>query len=203
MRDSTLLPVIVRYLSGDPVTAFLIAALMTYLFHSSIAAVLLLVALAGKGVIGPELGVVMVLGVNLGSSFIAPILTRSAEPAFRIVPLGNLLMRGAGSVIVLVAFMILHPSVALLGATAADQIIHAHILFNLLILLAGIPLSGTVLKVTEAIVAMQTPVGEEPASAPADVEEASALNAGALDRPCTGARQRHARGGAGCARRSR
>ena len=181
LRDSTLLPVIVRYLSGDPVTAFLIAALMTYLFHSSIAAVLLLVALAGKAVIGPELGVVMVLGVNLGSSFIAPILTRSAEPAFRIVPLGNLLMRGAGSVVVLVAFMIFHPSVALLGTTAADQIIHAHILFNLLILLAGIPLSGTVLKATEAIVAMQTPVAKE--IVPADIEEASALNAAALDRP--------------------
>ncbi len=183
LRQSSLLPVIVRYLSGDPITAFLVAALMTYLFHSSIAAVLLLVALAGQGVIGPELGVVMVLGVNLGSSFIAPILTRSAEPSYRIVPLGNLLMRGAGSVVVLVAFMIAQPSVAFLGANPGDQIIHAHILFNVLILLAGIPMSGMVLKATEAVVAMQTPPVKPVVDAPADIEETSVLYAGALDRP--------------------
>ena len=183
LRESSLLPVIVRYLSGDPITAFLVAALMTYLFHSSIAAVLLLVALAGQGVIGPELGVVMVLGVNLGSSFIAPILTRSAEPSYRIVPLGNLLMRGAGSVVVLVAFMIAQPSVAFLGANPGDQIIHAHILFNVLILLAGIPMSGMVLKATEAVVAMQTPPVKPAMDAPADIEETSVLYAGALDRP--------------------
>ena len=38
LRDSRLLPVIVDYFSGDPVTAFLLAALTTWLFHSSIAA---------------------------------------------------------------------------------------------------------------------------------------------------------------------
>src|SRR6185312_11406093 len=93
LRDSSLLPVIIDYLSGDPVTAFLLAALVTWLFHSSIAGVLLLMALAGKGIIHPELAIVMVLGVNFGSSVIAPLLTRGAPPAERVVPLGNLLMR--------------------------------------------------------------------------------------------------------------
>lgn len=70
LRDSQLMPVIVGYLSSDPVTAYLLAALMTWLFHSSIAAVLLLVTLAGRGFIPAELGIVLVLGVNLGSSVI-------------------------------------------------------------------------------------------------------------------------------------
>ena len=77
LRDSRLLPVIVDYFSGDPVTAFLLAALMTWLFHSTIAAMLLLVTLAGRGFIPAELGIVLVLGVNLGSSVIAPLLTRA------------------------------------------------------------------------------------------------------------------------------
>jgi hypothetical protein len=34
LRDSKLLPVIVDYFSGDPVTAYLLAALTTWLFHS-------------------------------------------------------------------------------------------------------------------------------------------------------------------------
>ena len=81
LRQSRLLPVIVDYFSADPVTAYLLAALVTWLFHSSIAAVLLLGTLAERGFIPSELGIVLVLGVNLGSSIIAPLLTRGAEPA--------------------------------------------------------------------------------------------------------------------------
>ncbi len=60
------MPVIVDYFANDPITAYLLAALVTWLFHSSIAAVLLFVTLAGRGFIPPELGIVLVLGVNLG-----------------------------------------------------------------------------------------------------------------------------------------
>ncbi|MDX8463920.1 Na/Pi symporter, partial [Mesorhizobium humile] len=136
LRQSTLMPMIVNYFSGDFVTAYLLAALITWLFHSSIAAVLLLVTLAGRGFIPPELGIVLVLGVNLGSSIIAPLLTRNADPGVRVVPIGNLLMRGMGSLIMLILFMTLKPPVGFLGTTGADQIVNAHILFNVVILLA-------------------------------------------------------------------
>lgn len=180
LRESRLLPVIVDYFSTDPVTAYLLAALVTWLFHSSIAAVLLLVTLAGRGFIPPELGVVLVLGVNLGSSVIAPLLTRHAEPGVRVVPIGNLLMRGAGSLILMIAFHWLKPPVAYLGATVPDQIINAHILFNCLILVAGIPLAGLVYRASEKIVALGTPA--KPAESLANAE-LSALNESALDTP--------------------
>ena len=180
LRDSRLLPVIVDYLAGDPVTAFLLAAVMTWLFHSSIAAVLLFVTLAGRGFIPAELGIVLVLGVNLGSSVIAPLLTRSAEPAERIVPIGNLLMRGAGSLVMLVLYLWLKPSPALLGATVADQIVNAHIVFNCLILIAGLPLAGIVYKASQRIVAMASPA---PSAESLATVEVSALDEAALDRP--------------------
>ncbi|TIW27950.1 MAG: Na/Pi cotransporter family protein, partial [Mesorhizobium sp.] len=106
-------------------------ALVTWLCHSSIAAVLLMVTLAGRGFIPPELGIVLVLGVNLGSSIIAPLLTRNAERGVRVVPIGNLLMRGMGSLAMLILFLWLKPPVAFLGATVPDQIVNAHILFNI------------------------------------------------------------------------
>ena len=118
LRDSQLLPVIVAYFSSDPVTAYLLAALITWLFHSSIAAVLLLVALAGRGFIPPELGIVLVLGVNLGSSVIAPLLTRRAEPGVRVVPIGNLLMRGVGSLVMLILFLWLEAAASASSAPA-------------------------------------------------------------------------------------
>ncbi|AZO37325.1 MAG: Na/Pi cotransporter family protein [Mesorhizobium sp.] len=180
LRNSQLMPLIINYFSGDSITTYLLAALVTWLFQSSIAAVLLMATLAGRGLITPELGVVLVLGVNLGSSLIAPMLTRSAPPEVRIVPVGNLLMRGLGSLIMLVLIMTFKPDVGFLGRSAPDQIVNAHILFNVLILLAGLPLAGLVYRASEKIVALgSTP---QPA-ATLEVVELSALNESALDTP--------------------
>ncbi|MGE0500039.1 MAG: Na/Pi cotransporter family protein [Rhizobiaceae bacterium] len=180
LRDSRLLPVIVDYFSGDPITAYLLAALLTWLFHSSIAAVLLFVTLAGRGFIPSELGIVLVLGVNLGSSIIAPLLTRNAAPAVRTVPIGNLLMRGAGSLVMLLLFLWLEQPVAYLGATVADQIVHAHILFNVVILIVGLPLARLVYLASEKIVA----IGAKPdPAASLATAEISALDEAALDMP--------------------
>ncbi|UGY11464.1 Na/Pi cotransporter family protein [Phyllobacterium pellucidum] len=180
LRNSDLLPVIVGYLDTDPVTAFLLAAVMTWLFHSSIAAVLLVVTFASRGLIQPELGIIMICGVNLGSSFIAPILTRNAAPQVRIVPMGNLLMRGLGSVVILILYLSFKPSIAFLGAAPADQVINGHILFNIIILIAGLPLSHLVLKATKAVVAINVPT-ESPRSL--DHAELSALDESVLDTP--------------------
>lgn len=180
LRDSQMLPVIITYFAGDPVTAFLLAAFVTWLFQSSIAAVLLMAALAGRGFIPTELGVVLVLGVNLGSSLIAPMLTRGADAAVRVVPVGNLLMRGVGSIVMLILFLTFKPQVGFLGATVPDQIVNAHILFNVIILMAGLPLAGIVYRCSEWIVTL----GAKPAPADAfAATELSALNESALDNP--------------------
>jgi phosphate:Na+ symporter len=180
LRDSEMLPVIITYFSSDPITAFLLAAAITWLFQSSIAAILLMAALAGRGFIPQDLGIVLVLGVNLGSSIIAPMLTRSADPSVRVVPIGNLLMRGVGSVIILILFMTFKPPVGFLGATEPDQIVNAHILFNVIILMAGLPLAGVVYRASEWIVKLGAK--PEPVDAFA-ATELSALNDAALDTP--------------------
>jgi phosphate:Na+ symporter len=180
LRESRLLPLVIDYLAGDPVTAYILAAIMTWLFHSSIAAVLLFMTLAARGFIPPELGIVLVLGVNLGSSVIAPLLTRGAPPAVRVVPIGNLLMRGAGSLTALVLFLAFRPPVAWLGADVSDQIVNAHILFNCLVLLVGIPLAGVVYRASERIVALGAPAAPVP---DLGATEISALDDAALEAP--------------------
>ncbi|WP_455465632.1 Na/Pi cotransporter family protein [Bartonella sp. B39] len=156
LRDSAVLPSIIRYLSTDPISTFLLAAALTYLLHSSIAGIILLVNFANYDLIHAQLCVVMVLGVNFGSSLIAPILTRNASPNARLVPLGNLLMRGAGSIFILILFLSFQPPITWLGNAPSTQVINAHIIFNIFTLLAGIPLSKWVLKLTTKIVYIST-----------------------------------------------
>lgn len=180
LRESQILPVIVNFLSGDPVTGFLLAAIMTWLFHSSVAAVLLFAALTARGLVPVELGIVLVLGANLGAGVIAAVLSRAAPPKARIVPLGNLMLRGAGAVLALTAFLWLAPPVELLGEGDAGQIIHAHILFNALLLIVGLPLAGVVYRAAERIVAMGSPAEQADASAPAEL---SALDETVLGTP--------------------
>ncbi|MBE7185834.1 MAG: Na/Pi cotransporter family protein [Methylobacterium mesophilicum] len=179
LRESPMLGLIVRYLAGDPVTAFLLAALLTWSFHSSIAAVLFLVTLASHGVLTPELGVVMVLGVNLGSSVIAPLLTRAAPAPARVVPLGNLLMRGAGSVLMLGLFLLFTPRLGFLGTDGGERIVNAHILFNAMILVAGLPLARLVERAATALANL----GTKPEMPSLAAREISALDEGVLDVP--------------------
>jgi phosphate:Na+ symporter len=179
LRHSQILPVVVNYLSGDPVTAFLLAAVMTWLFHSSVAAILLVVALASRGLVPAELGLVLVLGANLGGGLIAVMLSRAAIPKARIVPLGNLIMRGAGAIAALLVLIFAAPPLAWLGSSPPDQLIHGHIAFNLMLALLGIPLAGLVHRLAERIVALGAPA--QPVSL--DATELSALDESALDTP--------------------
>jgi phosphate:Na+ symporter len=180
LRESQILPVVVNYLSGDPVTAFLLAAVMTWLFHSSVAAILLVVALASRGLVPVELGLVLVLGANLGGGVIAVMLSRAAIPKARIVPLGNLLMRGTGALAALLVLIFVAPPLAWLGASAPEQMIHGHIAFNLMLALLGIPLAGLVHRLAGRIVALSAPDAQPESLA---ATELSALDEAALNTP--------------------
>ncbi|WP_317993509.1 Na/Pi cotransporter family protein [Bartonella gliris] len=181
LRDSAILPSIISYLSTDSVSAFLLAAVLTYFLHSSIAGIILLVNFANYDLIHAQLCVIMVLGVNFGSSLIAPLLTRNASPNTRLVPLGNLLMRGAGSILVLILFLFFQPPITWLGNDASTQVINAHIIFNVFILLAGIPLSQWVLKLTSKIVHLSTKKTQTDKTL--NLSDQTALDDSVLERP--------------------
>lgn len=116
------------------------AALLTWAAHSSVVTVLLAMSLAAKDVVGIETGVALVLGANLGSA-INPMLEGDvgSNPANRRLPLGNLLNRLAGLVVVLAAFSYVAPYVARLGPDPGRALANFHTLFNLALALAFLP----------------------------------------------------------------
>ncbi len=88
-------------LTDDPLMDVLIAAVVTYLAHSSVAAVLLLATMSASGVLTPVAALAMVLGANLGGALPPVLESDSSNPANRRVPVGNLLFRAAGCLVVL------------------------------------------------------------------------------------------------------
>ncbi|WP_421926122.1 Na/Pi cotransporter family protein [Neoaquamicrobium sediminum] len=179
LRESGILPVVVNYLAADPVTAFLIAAVATWLFHSSVAFILLIVALATRGLVPAELGIVMVLGANLGGGLIAAMLSRTMSPPSRVVPLGNLAIRAIGALLALAGIVWLHPPLELLGASVPLQIVHAHIVFNVALVLAGIPFAGLVARTIERLLAYAAP----PVPVSFEDKDTNALDPEALGTP--------------------
>ena len=89
-------------ITGEPVLCVLVAAALTWATHSSAAVVLLVMPLAYSHFITPVAALALVLGANLGSA-INPVLEggSSSNPASRRLPLGNLINRVIGVVVVL------------------------------------------------------------------------------------------------------
>src|SRR3954462_8396503 len=119
-------------ISGDPVLCIFFGAVVTWVVHSSVASVLLVMSLAFAHFITPAAALALVLGANLGSA-INPIFegARRDNPASYRLPLGNLVNRLVG--VVLVA-PFLHPAAALLQSWQPDLAKATalfHIAFNL------------------------------------------------------------------------
>ncbi|PRX37190.1 phosphate:Na+ symporter [Meinhardsimonia xiamenensis] len=172
IRESAVMMEAIEALSRDSIALFALAAVFTWLVHSSVAAVLLIVTLAGQGAIGVEAAGAMILGANLGGAFIAWPLTAGAPLPARRVVLGNLALRGGGA---LIALMLAPHVLPFLGPTPERAALNLHLAFNGVLALLAIPLAGATL----GLVARLMPDPVEGAA----LERASALDESALDQP--------------------
>jgi len=88
--------------TGEPLLNVLIAALLTWVAHSSVAVVLLVMSLGYSHFVTPEAALALVLGANLGSA-LNPVLEAGSRdnPATRRLPFGNLATRFVGCVLLL------------------------------------------------------------------------------------------------------
>jgi len=121
-------------LISDPVLAILVAALITWACHSSIAVVLLVASFAASGAIELPGALALVLGANLGGAM--PPLVSASTPAARRLPLGNLLVRASG---VVLAIGIIEPMSRLIeryDSNPGRRVVDSHVLFNVVLALA-------------------------------------------------------------------
>lgn len=139
LKASETLPLILAPLDSDPMLAVLVGTILTWLFHSSLAIVLLLMSMVHTEVIPLHLALVMVLGANIGN-VIAPLMSAMKDPpqAARI-PAGNLIMRLTGVFLVLASLRLILPYTSYLGDDPARVVINFHMAFNIFVALLFLP----------------------------------------------------------------
>lgn len=139
-EDAPSLRMLLGAVTTEPVIAVLLAAGLTWAAHSSIAAVLLVMALAAKGVVPPHAAFALVLGANLGTA-INPLLESgvTGDPAGKRLPIGNLVNRGVGVALGLVFLDWIGPRLVTLDPDPARAVADFHTGFNIVMAVLFMP----------------------------------------------------------------
>src|ERR1700760_1845591 len=141
---------LLQSITGEPLLCLLIAAALTCLAHSSVTVVLLVMSLAYSNFITPVAALALVLGANLGSA-INPLVegSKSDTPAGGPLPLGNLLNRAAGCLLVLPFLTPLAAAFTQFEPNPSHMAADFHTAFNLALAVVFIlPLHGLAMLLT-------------------------------------------------------
>ncbi len=152
LKESDVLPLILSPLQSDPFFAVLIAALLTWIAHSSLAIVLILMSFVAAGTLPLMLGLYMVLGANLGGT-IPPILaTLKDHPQALRISVSNMLVRVTGVILVFPFMEVIEPYIAMIDADHTREIVNFHTAFNVVLALSFLPFTGVVTRLAKKII---------------------------------------------------
>ncbi|WP_158554811.1 Na/Pi cotransporter family protein [Methylovirgula sp. 4M-Z18] len=139
LTQSAAFKMVLGSMSGAPVIAVLVAALITWAVHSSLSVVLIVMALAAAGALPIPAALALVLGANLGGAFTPYVEQSAAAPAVRRLPLGNLIVR---LVVALPLLAVLGPvagGLGLMESAPARVVINFHTAYNVLAAILALP----------------------------------------------------------------
>jgi phosphate:Na+ symporter len=133
LRQSPGLVTTIALLESQPLVAMIVAAILTWLAHSSLSSVILVVSLTSSGTISLPLGIALALGANVGGC-LAPYIDQIAAPvAARRVALGNLIMRGSLAVVAFLCLPLAARALQPLDAISPGHAVLAyHVAFNVI-----------------------------------------------------------------------
>ncbi|BCL76599.1 Na/Pi cotransporter [Jeongeupia sp. HS-3] len=154
---------ILDVLADQPLPNAAIAAVLTWLAHSSIPTVLLVMSLAGSHAIPASTALAMVLGANIGSA-LNPYFegNKGNDNLRRRLPAGNLLLRGGTCLLLLAAVNPLAQALARLWPDPGHLVADFHTLLNLGIALFFIGLLKPVSRLLERVFPENNTAADQP-----------------------------------------
>ncbi len=150
LSQSEILPVIFEPLESDPIFGILLIALLTWVFHSSLAMILLIISLSLADVIDYDFALYLVLGANIGGAF--PALTASwHDRAASQIPIANALIRFTGAAIAFAFIPLISELLVPLSGETPFKVILFHLLFNVGLCVLALPFVGSIADLVQFI----------------------------------------------------
>ena len=144
LSTATLFHQVLEAVGREPVLAFIIGAVLTWAFHSSLAVILLVASFLASGSLAVGGALAFILGINLGGGLPAVTATLAQGPTARRLPLANLLCRGTLAILALAFIERIAPHVELLPLGPIETAVAFHAGFNILVGLLFLPFTGAV-----------------------------------------------------------
>ncbi len=119
-----------------------VGALLTVLSYSSLAIVLLTATLASTGMVPPTVALGLVLGANLGSGLLAVLTTARAPVVERRLPIGNLVFKALGCLLVIPFMGQIYPLLTQWVPVVHQQVVFFHLGFNIALALIFVGFTG-------------------------------------------------------------
>lgn len=130
LEESKALSDLLHAVTADPMLNIVLAALLAWAAHSSVAVMLFIMSLAGAGVVEPAASLAMVLGANLGSALNPLVSNLGGDPVRMRLPVGNLINRLVGCVLVVPVLEPLTRAMLSLDPSPARAAANFHVTFN-------------------------------------------------------------------------
>jgi len=152
MRESLIVQQIFVALGEDLVLAVIFGAIIAWASHSSLATVLLVIALASTKSLDITVAFAFILGANIGGAIPPFIATLGANRTARQPALGNLLFRICGVVIALPFVSMIADGLSPFEISHARQIANFHMLFNIALAVLCFPLINQMVALTARMI---------------------------------------------------
>ncbi len=142
LREASLFHDVLAAVGREPFLAFIVGGALAWLFHSTLAVILLIASFLANGSLELAGALGFILGLNFAGGLPAVTGTLGQPAAARRLPLANLLCRGAVAVALLGFASRLLPFASLIPLRAVESAMLFHAGFNVLVGLIFLPFTG-------------------------------------------------------------
>jgi phosphate:Na+ symporter len=181
LTQSPTMLTLLEALTSDITMEVLTGAIISIISYSSLATVLLVATLAASGGIPVDVALGLVIGANLGSGLLAVLTTLKANVQTRQVPLGNLMFKMVGVVLMIPLITPWYTHMRDMAPDVGTLVVMFHLAFNTVVALVCILLTGKVAWLVEKILPVK--VASPSTSRPHHLD-ASALSTPSLAISC-------------------
>ncbi len=142
LSTATLFHDLLQAVGQEALLAFLIGAVLAWMFHSTLAVILLIASFLANGSLEAAGALSFILGINFGGGLPAVTSTLALPAEARRLPLANLICRGVAAIACLGFVSRITPYVEMLPMRPVEAAVSFHALFNIATGLVFLPFTG-------------------------------------------------------------